>query len=198
MGLKKKLGLGVASAALGLSLVGGGTFAYFNDTTEVNGSFAAGTLDLNAQPTTIIDVKNIKPGDWMNRAFELKNDGTLDIDQIKLYTDYKVIDAEGNNAGEDFGDHIRVNFLHNWDKADTPIFFTTLSELKEMDETELYEKVFVPWLGTFGGYLAAGTSDTLLVQFEFVDNGKDQNKFQGDSLELTWTFEGMQGPGEAK
>ena len=31
MGIKKKLGLGVASAALGLSLIGGGTFAYFND-----------------------------------------------------------------------------------------------------------------------------------------------------------------------
>ncbi|WP_267490480.1 TasA family protein [Bacillus licheniformis] len=32
MGTKKKLGLGVASAALGLALVGGGTWAAFNTT----------------------------------------------------------------------------------------------------------------------------------------------------------------------
>ena len=31
MSLKKKLGLGIATAALGMSLVGGGTYAYFND-----------------------------------------------------------------------------------------------------------------------------------------------------------------------
>ena len=31
MSIKKKLGLGVASAALGLSLIGSGTYAYFSD-----------------------------------------------------------------------------------------------------------------------------------------------------------------------
>ncbi|MCU5397508.1 CalY family protein, partial [Bacillus toyonensis] len=31
MSLKKKLGVGVVSAALGLSLIGGGTYAYFSD-----------------------------------------------------------------------------------------------------------------------------------------------------------------------
>ena len=34
MGIKQKLGLGVASAALGVALVGGGTYAYFSDTAE--------------------------------------------------------------------------------------------------------------------------------------------------------------------
>ena len=46
MGIKKKLGLGVASAALGLSLIGGGTWAAFNDAATINNHFAAGTLDL--------------------------------------------------------------------------------------------------------------------------------------------------------
>ena len=54
------------------------------------------------------------------------------------------------------------------------------------------------WFAERGGKFAAGTSDKLYVQYEFVDNGQDQNQFQGDSLELEWTFNGMQGAGEAQ
>ena len=53
MSLKKKLGMGVASAALGLSLIGGGTFAYFSDKEVSNNTFAAGTLDLTLDPKTL-------------------------------------------------------------------------------------------------------------------------------------------------
>ncbi|MCK6258294.1 CalY family protein [Fictibacillus sp. KIGAM418] len=195
MSLKKKLGLGVASAALGLSLVGGGTYAYFSDSVDTNATFAAGTLDLNAAPTTIINVDKIKPGDWMTRSFQLKNDGNLDIAKVLLKTSYTVTDANGNNAGEDFGKHIRVNFLVNADKTDGVIFYTTLDQLKNMTPDAIENQVFIPWLDERGGKLAAGTSDTLYVQYEFVDNGQDQNKFQGDKLELKWTFEGKQGAG---
>ena len=30
------------------------------------------------------------------------------------------------------------------------------------------------------------------MKFEFVDNGKDQNQFQGDKLQLNWTFDAQQ------
>lgn len=49
MGMKKKLSLGVASAALGLALVGGGTWAAFNDIKSKDATFASGTLDLSAK-----------------------------------------------------------------------------------------------------------------------------------------------------
>lgn len=195
MSLKKKLGLGVASAALGLSLVGGGTYAYFSDSVETTSTFASGTLDLNAAPTTIINVDKIKPGDWMNRSFQLKNDGNLDIAKVLLKTSYTVTDAKGDNAGEDFGKHIRVNFLVNADKTDGVIFYTTLDQLKNMTPDAIENNIFIPWLEERGGKLAAGTSDTLYVQYEFVENNSDQNKFQGDKLELKWTFEGKQGAG---
>ncbi|SFJ47226.1 spore coat-associated protein N [Halobacillus dabanensis] len=197
MGLKKKLGLGVASAALGLSLVGGGTFAYFSDTAEASGSFAAGTLDLSADPTTVIDVGNLKPGDTMLRSFDLVNGGSLDIASINLDTDYSVSDAEGDNS-QDLGKHIRVNFLLNADKLDAPIFSTTLADLKGMSPDVIEGNIFSGWLAERGGNLAAGTSDTLYVQYEFVENNQDQNQFQGDGLELTWKFEGKQGAGEAR
>ncbi|WP_201717012.1 CalY family protein [Rossellomorea arthrocnemi] len=199
MGIKQKLGLGVASAVLGVSLIGGGTYAYFSDSVDTSSTFASGTLDINAAPTTIIDVENIKPGDWMTRSFKLKNDGTLDIAKVLLKTDYTVTNKEGAAANDDdFGKHIRVNFLLNADKGDGVIFYTTLDQLKNMSPDAIENNIFIPWLEERGGKLAAGTSDTLYVNYEFVESGSDQNQFQGDSLELKWTFEGKQGRGEAK
>ncbi|USK45401.1 CalY family protein [Cytobacillus oceanisediminis] len=198
MNLKKKLGMGIASAALGISLVGGGTFAYFSDSADTTAAFAAGTLDLNAAPTEIINVGNLKPGDTMLRSFQLLNDGSLDIAAINLDTDYTVTDANNNNATADLGDHIRVNFLINADKLDAPIFSTTLSQLKSMSPDVIEGNIFGAWFAERGGNLAAHTSDTLYVQYEFVDNGQDQNVFQGDSLSLEWTFNAEQGAGTAR
>ncbi len=72
MSLKKKLGMGVASAALGLSLIGGGTFAFFSDKEVSNNTFAAGTLDLTLNPKTLVDIKDLKPGDSVKKEFLLK------------------------------------------------------------------------------------------------------------------------------
>lgn len=204
MGLKKKLAMGVATGALAVSMIGGGTYAYFNDVETSTNSFAAGTLNLTLSPEEIINVTNIKPGDWMNRDFTLKNDGTLDISKILLETSYTVTDKGANNV-EDFGKHIRVNFMWNHDKSftgpwtglDTVVFATTLADLKNMTPDAVANKVFVPFLEEKGG-LKAGNSDKLSVQFEFVDNDLDQNRFQGDSLELKWKFDAKQTAGQSK
>jgi spore coat-associated protein N len=85
MGVKKKLGLGLASAALGLSLVGGGTFAYFNDTSTLHNAFASGTLKLdlanypNSNWPINFDLSNIQPGGSWERTFVLQNKGSLNI-----------------------------------------------------------------------------------------------------------------------
>ena len=52
-------------------------------------------------------------------------------------------------------------------------------------------------MGRNGG-LDAGTEDYLWVQFEFTDNQEDQNKFQGDALNLEWTFNAHQADGEER
>ncbi|WP_339230870.1 CalY family protein [Oceanobacillus sp. FSL K6-2867] len=195
MNIKKKLGTGIISAVLGLTLVGGGTFAYFSDTETTNNTFAAGTLDLAVNPTQIIEVDNIKPGDSMIRDFELQNNGTLDIDKVLLETEYTVNDASGDNT-EDFGEHIQVEFLYNADKLDEVIYETTLAELKSLTPEAVNENVFYPLLGENG--LQVDSIDDLVVKFNFVDNGEDQNQFQGDSLNLEWTFTATQTAGEDK
>lgn len=198
MSIKKKLGLGIASAAMGLALIGGGTYAYFNSSVDTNANFAAGTLKLSAAPTTIIDVKNLKPGDTMVRSFKLQNDGSLDISKIDLSTSYTVGDANGNDT-EDFGKYIKVDFLLNADKGNDVVYSTTLDQLKNMTPDAISGSVFGPIFGFEKGHLLkAGTFDTLYVKYEFVENNKDQNQFQGDSLALKWTFNGHQTAGEAK
>ncbi|GAB6416731.1 biofilm matrix protein CalY [Bacillus luti] len=197
MSLKKKLGMGVASAALGLSLIGGGTFAFFSDKEVSNNTFAAGTLDLTLNPKTLVDIKDLKPGDSVKKEFLLKNDGTLDIKEIKLLTTYDVTDAKGDNAGEDFAKHINVKFIWNWDKGSQPVYETTLADLKDESPDVVAKEIFSPeW--TENGGLAAGDEDYLWVEFEFVENGEDQNKFQGDALNLEWTFNAKQKDGEER
>lgn len=192
MSLKKKLGMGIATAVLGIGLIGGGTFAYFSDTAEAEANFAAGTLDLSVNPSTIIDVDNLKPGDWMNRTFKLENNGSLDISKVLLSTDYD---------NDEFAKHIRVNFLRNLDKSGIVIptdivYSTTLDKLKG-EAPDAVKKYFLAILGEKSG-LKAGTNDKFNVQFEFVDDGEDQNYLQNESIRLEWTFDAQQTAGEKR
>lgn len=209
MSIKKKLGLGVASAALGLSLIGGGTYAYFSDSDTSTNTFAAGTLDIETNPEVIINVDNIKPGDWMERTFKLENKGTLDIARVLLNTAYTVTDANNNNGNNDFGSHIYVDFLVNTDgDADYEVIDSkSLAQLKNTTETDLA----VEWQAEVerqrhGGHrvewslvdgIAAGTVDNFKVKVYFKNQG-DQNVFQGDSLELKWKFTAEQTAGVHK
>ncbi|MFZ4453032.1 TasA family protein [Salibacterium aidingense] len=187
MGFKNRLGLGMSTAALGLFLISSGTFAFFNDTSDAGGTFTSGTLNLSANPGTVLDLDNIKPGDTFTRSYTLKNDGSLNIADILMTTDYTVLDAKDDNGAEDFGDHIEVTFSWNNEDEDSPVHKKKLSEAASMEPDILGEHT-----------LEAGKQDEVYVTFEFIDNGKDQNIFQGDTMEIQWTFEGMQEDGEKK
>ncbi|MGM0838336.1 MAG: TasA family protein [Bacillota bacterium] len=195
MGIKKQLGIGMASAVLGISLIGGGTYAYFSDSAETNNTFAAGTLDLSVEPTQIIEVDNMKPGDSFIRDFALQNNGSLEIGKVMLDTSYTVEDANGDNT-EDFGEHIQVEFLYNINNLDEVIYETTLAELQNMTPEAISEHIFYPTIGEQG--LPVGETHDLVVKFNFADNGEDQNQFQGDALELAWTFSATQTDGEER
>lgn len=202
MSIKKKLAMGIATGALAVSMIGGGTYAYFNDVETNVSKFAAGTLDINVAgndaANAIIDVTNIKPGDSMLRTFKLNNTGSLDVSKVFLTSTYSVTnDAKGDNGSADFGEHIKVKFLTNADKASTVVYETTLKDLAKTDVVNNEDRNILQWLAERDG-LKAKTSDTLAVLFEFVDNGQDQNVFQGDSLQLNWTFDAKQTAGTAK
>ncbi|WP_336974199.1 CalY family protein [Bacillus thuringiensis] len=195
MTLKKKLGMGITSAVLGAALVGGGTFAFFSDKEVSNNTFAAGTLDLALNPSTVVNVSNLKPGDTIEKEFKLENKGSLDIKKVLLKTDYNVEDVKKDNK-DDFGKYIKVTFLKNVDKHETIVKQTTLDKLKG-DTLTAVDNDLSAWFWDEKG-ISAGKSDKFKVKFEFVDNGKDQNQFQGDKLQLNWTFDAQQTAGEER
>ncbi|HHL0974191.1 cell division protein FtsN [Bacillus thuringiensis serovar kyushuensis] len=197
MSFKKKLGVGVVSAALGLSFIGGGTYAYFSDQVVTNNTFTAGTLDLAMQPTTSLDLNQLKPGDKILKKFNLKNSGTLAIQDVVMKIDYTVNDVLKNNQADDFGKHIKVQFLWDWDPAKSPVYETTLAELKEQGSEVVSKKVFASkWTESRG--LQPGKMDWFWMKFIFEDNGNDQNMFQGDSIALKMEFQANQTEGRER
>lgn len=193
MSLKKKLGLGMASAALGLSLIGGGTYALFTDTEQATASFAAGTVDLQLNKSVWFDIDKLAPGDAMIRTLEIKNIGSLDIKKVLMGTDYEVT-AGGNDhlSADDFAKQFKVEFL----KSDlkTVVTSKTLYELKNMapltvSNWSLLEDGLNP------NELTVDKSDTLWMRIIFVDDGSDQNRFQGDALKVKFNFEAIQRDG---
>ena len=199
MNIKKKLAMSVATGALAVSLIGGGTYAYFNDVATSTNEFAAGTLDLELNPETIIDVTNIKPGDWMNRTFKLENKGSLDISKVFLTTEITSESVAG------FADHIVVDFLRNEDKGSilgdsNVIVSKKLSELAGMsaDAVKNESPKFFGWQGGETSGIKAGTVDNMYVKFRFNDNNQDQNAYQGASLAIKWSFDAQQTKGESK
>lgn len=193
MGFTKTISKGVMTAALGLSLMGGGTFAYFSDTFETKNTFAAGTLDLSINPNAVVNIDNIKPGDEVYREFTFENKGSLDIYQVLLDTKYTVEDAKSDNT-DDLANHIKVTIMYNTSSATVPVVETTLAQLKEQtpDLTAIDE--FVGSTQRPDG-IPPGEKEKMFVLFQFVDNGEDQNQFQGDKLQVDWTFNAKQTPG---
>lgn len=192
MNIKKKLAMGVVAAALGISLISGGTFAYFSDVEVTNNTFAAGTLDINLKTTddreeVNISVDNMKPGDKKVHQIRIYNEGSLEIKDVKLNVDYSVNDAAGDNGDEDFADHILVHIMTNSREVITD--WVPLSEIEDLVVAEdLKTKTGRPYQTTH--------REVLIFNFRFHDNGEDQNIFQGDSLDFNLVFEASQKDGE--
>lgn len=184
MNLKKKLLTGMATAALGIGLIGGGTYAYFNDVEEASSTFANGLLDLGINKEAIIEIEDFVPGDTVNGNFELSNDGTVDMKEVILNADYEVIDKNESNNGDDLGKHIRVEYLYKVNGKETLVFQKMLSELKNNPMQVLKE------------FPAESKAEKFTVRFKFIDNEGNQNHFQGDALKLKWKFEAVQRDGK--
>ncbi len=67
----------------------GATGAYFTDQETISGmTFATGTLSIEDTSDTWmqhhIDFQNLKPGDTIRKWVKISNDGTLDVDSLKI------------------------------------------------------------------------------------------------------------------
>jgi spore coat-associated protein N len=183
MAIKEKLGMSMLIGVLGIVLISGGTFAYFSDSVQTNNKVNAGTLDLGVADIddegVLFEFANKKPGDTFDYTFSLRNEGSLDIRDVTLYSGHMIRDKDGEITENGFAEQIlltsvKVNEDELIDEA------ITIADLKE-NELVLIED--------FG----SGDEDAAVyVAFEFIKTDDSQNKYQGNSLELEWTFEAMQ------
>ncbi len=74
---------GVLALLLGLTVVslGAGMFslAYFTDTTNSTGTFAAGTVDISTSPTILFNVTGMVPGDTNTQPITVTNGGSASL-----------------------------------------------------------------------------------------------------------------------
>ena len=215
MSIKKKLGMGVLTAALGLSLVGGGTFAAFNDIERIQNTFAAGTLDLSVNPTTVFDIDNLAPGDWMTRDFAIINGGSIEIKEVLMGTSYKVYDKDGVEVSgldaQDFASQFKVIFLMNdgqpvgggWGGG---VFQNkNLHQLTNMNEDITDAFWGIGLISRTDRKLAVGDTDNMRMKIEFENRtAKDgeglylQNKYQGWTIEPSFKLEAVQRDGQQR
>ncbi|GAB3055912.1 TasA family protein [Virgibacillus ainsalahensis] len=183
MSIRKKLIMSVALAAFGISLITGGTSAYFADTASTDNSITTGSLDLGLNKETIFQMEGLIPGDTQESEFTLTNDGNVDMKEITLNTTYEVVDQGGPNNDDDLGNHILVELFSHQDGNQTLVFEKTLAELSGNSEQ-------------IGEEIPSGDMEKhFTAHLTFIDNGENQNHFQTDELQLNWEFEAVQQSG---
>ncbi|ABV62863.1 biofilm matrix protein TasA [Bacillus pumilus] len=118
MAKKRSIRLGVLSGALGLALIGGGTWAAFNDIETANAVYSTGELDLSAKENSgAINLSNLKPGDRIKKEFNFENKGSLAINQVLMSLDYSQYQdgasakKGGKNTAEEFLSQFQVSVL---------------------------------------------------------------------------------------
>lgn len=173
--------LSFITGAIGISLISSGTYAYFSDTVETTNTIESGTLELGLSDVekdgVLFEFINRKPGDTFDYSFELTNDGTLDIGDVTLHSDYTVIDQDKVELKKsDFGSQIRITSL----QVNNTELITKKRTLEDLKEISIL-KDFTP-----------GETAQIDVEFEFMITEAEQNKYQGNAMELKWTFEAMQ------
>jgi len=176
-----------------IGLINGVTSAYFSDTvTSTGNTFATGTLDLNldGDNTNVVKftVTDIKPGDSETRTWEVNNvgniNGYLDLHNliqthdagISTEQELTVEDPDVGTLGKLLNIDLFVDADNNgvFDNSDTTIYSGTMDGLSPDYDLNLS--------------LDANTSNYLTMIVSWPSSVND-NKGQGDSVQLDMTFE---------
>ncbi len=202
------MGLGILAGALGVSLIGGGTWAAFNDVETLDNKFASGTLDLTTSQSVLFDLDNLKPGDTFTKTLTLGNNGSLAIDDIFVTTTvsgwadkkYTKLPLSGLN-GKDDGENTQEEFLSQFDvvikRGNDVVYNGTAAGLSSLTNAEISGS------GAAAAIAPAG-SVTYTFEVEFDNKTQtypssrfqEQNKFQDEGASFSLKFEGTQMPGE--
>ncbi|MFD1039944.1 TasA family protein [Virgibacillus byunsanensis] len=175
MNIKNKIMMSFVTGVLGVGLISGGTFAYFSAEVDTTNKIQAGTLDLGISDIeddgVIFEFFNKKPGSTFKRSFTLTNDGSLDIKDVKLFSEHTVRKDGKVIEDSDFASQIVIKSLKVNDEE--LITETTLDDLEDFDIIKNFEVDEIA---------------NIDVVFAFIESDDDQNQYQGNKMELDWKF----------
>lgn len=183
LGIKKNLVAGIITGLIGLALISGGTAAFFSDALDTKNKILSGYMDLDIgnlkNERVLFEFDNKKPGDTFNHSFNMKNNGTLDMKEVTLYSKHTTYNREGTQENNGFANQIVLQRL----EVDGKNILQKPMSLEKLSKTPIVlEK-----------NIAANSPATqVFVEFEFEKTKENQNEFQGNQLELLWTFEAIQ------
>jgi spore coat-associated protein N len=216
MSIKKKMGMGILAGALGVSLIGGGTWAAFNDVETTSNSFNAGTLDLVVGNTTTMNfnISNLKPGDYFTKKLVLTNNGSLSINDINVHALKLAGWSDVPNADTTVGTvtNTENEFLSQFNieikktTGGAVVYNNTLAHLVSGTGVgELTGTASVAPAPAVVGLAPAATIE-YDVKVTFVQDSTTfnnsrlhvQNKYQGEKSNLQFVFEATQMPGEIR
>lgn len=177
--------MGMATGLVGMALISGGTVAFFSDDIYTENKVLSGTLDLDISDNdgVLFEFLNKKPGDKFDYSFDLINAGTLGMRDITLYSDYETTNRNGVIEKNGFAEQILVKKIQVDGKNVLP---------KEMTLAALKNTPII----LAENIASESPALQIYVMFEFIRTDKDQNKYQGNAMDLKWTFEAIQEDGD--
>lgn len=194
-----KLLLTLGSVGVAASIAGAGTWATFTDTDTATQDVSAGTVALNLGTTSFSTaIDDLAPGDTVQKAFTMDNDGSLDFGQVEL------VSTTDNATGDDRdlfdgspapADALQVKVERcdaGWTVGTGGLLECADGALAVLAETEASGASGV--LSNLA--LEAGASNDLVATYWLPVNA--DNEVQGDSGTLTFTFTATQRAGQAR
>ncbi|MHA6252387.1 TasA family protein [Oceanobacillus sp. CAU 1775] len=197
MNLKKNIVVGMVAGLLGVALISGGTFAYFSDSVTTEHQIKSGIIDLDVRSQQgnyvddgglLLEFENIKPGDPpFGYSFHIRNTGTLNIGSVHLTSEHTILDSNNTVVNNGFDGQIFITELmvNGENKLAQPITLEELNSRTRVEPILLVEDIKADTEDEMFGLIPVS------VEFVFM-GGEEQNIFQGNTIELEWSFEAMQ------
>jgi len=199
--MKKILGMGVLMAFL-LAAVGGGTWAWFQDTeTSANNSLTAGTLDLNVNggnsAAATFALTNLAPGNIGSGSGTLSNVGSLEGEMDVSISNMANVGGSGGTEYEDgVGDlgnlgkmaiYIDVDQSGTWSSGDIGLKFDGTTYAYYAGGPS-YQKIDWYNSDTWDNIVTLSGGASVDIVLDWVIPSDRGNNLQGDSVTFDVDF----------
>ncbi|MHB8963544.1 MAG: TasA family protein [Saccharofermentanales bacterium] len=192
--MKTKLLMSVFLLIIAVSIVAGGSFAYFSDSeTSFDNTFTAGTLDLKINDgddnVVAFNVTNMRSGNQPATSYHLRNSGSitgyLNITSVVVVNDENGIIEPEASAGDvtdilgELGDVVHIDLYFDndasgwWSTGDVRIYQGYVSDM--------------PANFIVNEAMAPSAVERIVARLDWWDTAND-NLAQGDTMTIDFTF----------